>query len=459
MTSKKIDHTKDSLYQSNLSTPSKFPRYSKENSDYFGSANKIGGDDMIYGEICYPNLSKDTKNLEYNNKENYITKTKTKTKESLFQEKNTLENIKISNEKKDIKNFIGKKINNIESKKTNKKKKRKISKDSEQSSEKLNEENKDNSFKAAIKAPFIFLIILINEIGNIKLKSVNLKRIIGGVRKNKIIFKLKLYQMLCNDKKRKNKEILDNAHPNDGLLYNYFLTRNYRFLYYHYYDCNKLFHINEKYITVDSFPTFDTVLEERIKRYYNNLEEDQKEKKIEEFIKASLLVYKNFEGCVEREPKKEKIFFAIRAPKLDDLNKKYNNIINVNKQLEKDNICKLKINKNPIKLNENKLSNIKLDENSEDNHFSLIKNTNIDLLKNDLGITMNEQTFCINLKEENMVQEDNIFPENYIQITPENFSHSNKHKKSNVNSFSDFDNENLPNQKIVNYKKLFHELY
>ena len=457
MTSKKIYHTKDSLYQSNLSTPSKFPRNSKENSDYFGSANKIGGDEIFDGKICFPNLSKDIKNLEYNNKENNTTKTKTK--ESLFKEKNTLENFNISNEKKDIKNFIGKKINNIESKKTNKKKKRKISKASEQSSEKLNEENKDNSFKAAIKAPFIFLIILINEIGNIKLKSVNLKRIIGGVRKNKIIFKLKLYQMLCNDKKRKNKEILDNAHPNDDLLYYYFLTRNYRFLYYHYYKCNKLFHINGKNITVDSFPTFDTVLEERIKRFYNNLEEEQKEKKIEEFKNASLLVYKNFDGCVEREPKKEKIFFAIRAPKLDDLNKKYNNIINVNKQLEKDNICKLKINKNPIKLNENKLSNIKLDENSEDNHFSLIKNTNIDLLKNDLGITMNEQTFCINLKEENMVQEDNIFPENYIPITPENFSHSNNHEKSNVNSFSDFDNEILPNLKIVNYKKPFHELY
>ena len=360
MTSKKIYHQKDSLYQSNLSTPSKFPRNQKENSDYFRSANKIGGDDMFDGNICFPNLSKDTKNLEYNNKENITTRAKTK--ESLLQEKNIFENLNYPNEEKDIKNFIGKKINNTEAKKTIKKKNGEINKTSEQSSEKLNDENKDNSFKAAIKAPFIFLIILINEIGNIKLNSVNLKTIIGGVKKNKIILKLTLYQMLCNDKKRKNKEILDNAHPNDDLLYYYFLTRNYRFLFDHYYECNKLFHINGRNITIDSFPTFDTILEKRIKRFYKNSEKNIKEKKIAKFKNASLLVYNNFNGCVEREPKKEKIFFAIRAPKLDDLNKKYNNIINVNEKLETDNIFKLKIIKKPLKINENNLCNIKLDK-------------------------------------------------------------------------------------------------
>lgn len=452
MMTQKINYSKNSQYQSNLSTPSKFSKYLKEKSEEYGSLNKIGGDDLFNGEICFPNLSKKIKNLDCFNNENPTTRAKTN--ETLFQEKNALDNSNYASEEKSIKNFIGKKINNTEAKKAKKKKKmKKISKASEQNSQKLNEENKDNSIKAAIKAPFIFFILLINEIGNIKLNSVNLKKIIGGVKKNKIIFKLKLYQMLCNDKERKNKKILDNAKPKDDLLYYYFLTRNYRFLYDHYYKRNTLFHVNGKNISVNSFPTFDTVLEKRENRFYKNYKGYKREKKIEEFKNASLLAYNNFDGCVEREPKKEKIFFAIRAPKLDDLNKKYNSIINSNKLIETDNILKFKINKKSVKLNENKLCNIKLDENSEENHFSSIKNRSMEDLQ------INEQTFCFDIKEEKMNQEDNVFPENYFPITPENLSDGNNNENSNGNSFSGFDIGIIEHQKIVNHNRGFHELY
>ena len=83
----------------------------------------------------------------------------------------------------------------------------------------------------------------------------------------------------------------------------------------------------------------------------------------------------------------------------------------------------------------------------------------MNLFKNDQDFEINDQTFHINIKEEKMNQEDNVFLENYFPITPENLSHNNNNENSNVNSFSDLDNEILTQQKLVNYNKSFHELY
>ena len=83
----------------------------------------------------------------------------------------------------------------------------------------------------------------------------------------------------------------------------------------------------------------------------------------------------------------------------------------------------------------------------------------MNLFKNDPDFEINDQTFRINIKEEKINQEDNVFLENYFTITPENLSHSNNNENSNVNSFSDLDNEILTQQKLVNYNKSFHELY
>jgi hypothetical protein len=177
-----------------------------------------------------------------------------------------------------------------------------------------------------MKAPFFHFVLLINQLGNITLENINLKKLLGGVKKNKLIFDLKLYQMLCIDDKGKNKEIIQNANPEDEILYKYFLTRTYRFLFDNYINCNNIFYVNKTFRCIDSFPTFDKVLKHRIKRYYNIYDDITLNKKIEEFINASLIAEKNFEDCVEREPQNEKFFFIFKYPKIKGLDDSYNNI-------------------------------------------------------------------------------------------------------------------------------------
>ena len=58
-----------------------------------------------------------------------------------------------------------------------------------------------------MKEPFFLFVLLINQLVNITLENINLKKLLGSVKKNKLIFDLKLYQMLCIDDKGKNKEM------------------------------------------------------------------------------------------------------------------------------------------------------------------------------------------------------------------------------------------------------------
>jgi len=65
--------------------------------------------------------------------------------------------------------------------------------------------NKDNIMKAALKAPFRKFVKLIKKYGGIKLKKVNLNKVFGGVKRNKRVIHLKLYQLICYDEKGDNK--------------------------------------------------------------------------------------------------------------------------------------------------------------------------------------------------------------------------------------------------------------
>ena len=325
MSSKKLKSIKNSENKINKDNHSKLSQNNK-NSEYFGQTKKNDEDERFNGniDIAVPNLT----NEKYNSKnfcpENVSTKSRTYELISLAT-KNLLEKTYNSKEKGEQKEFLGKKVKRKESKKRNHKKRREKSKNKDGKITSFIE-NQDNSLKSAMKAPFFHFVLLINQLGNITLENINLKKLLGGVKKNKLIFDLKLYQMLCIDDKGKNKEIIQNANPEDEILYKYFLTRTYRFLFDKYMNCDNIFYVNKTFRCIDSFPTFDKVLKHRIKRYYNIYDDITLKKKINEFTNASFIAKKNFEDCVEREPQNEKFFFIFKYPKIKGLDDSYNNI-------------------------------------------------------------------------------------------------------------------------------------
>ena len=326
MSSKKLNSTKNSENKINKDNHSKLSQNNK-NSEYFGQTEK-NDEDLRLFEGNIDNVVLNSTNEKYNSKkfcpENVSTKFRTDKLISLAT-KNLLEKTYNSKEKGEQKEFLGIKVKRKESIKRNHKKRREksMNKDGKKTSF---IENQDNSLKSAMKAPFFLFVLLINQLGNITLENINLKKLLGGVKKNKLIFDLKLYQMLCIDDKGKNKEIIQNANPEDEILYKYFLTRTYRFLFDKYMNCDNIFYVNKTFRCIDSFPTFDKVLKHRIKRYYNIYDDITLNKKIEEFINASLIAEKNFEDCVEREPQNEKFFFIFKYPKIKGLDDSYNNI-------------------------------------------------------------------------------------------------------------------------------------
>ena len=323
MSSKKLNSTKNSENKINKDNHSKLSQNNK-NSEYFGQTKKNDEDERFEGNIAVPNSTKEKYNQKIFFPENASTKSRTDELISLAT-KNLLEKTYNSKEKGEQKEFLGKKVKRKESKKRNQKKRKENSKNKEGKKTSFIE-NQDNSLKSAMKAPFFHFVLLINQLGNITLENINLKKLLGGVKKNKLIFDLKLYQMLCIDDKGKNKEIIQNANPEDEILYKYFLTRTYRFLFDKYMNCDNIFYVNKTFRCIDSFPTFDKVLKHRIKRYYNIYDDITLKKKINEFTNASVIAKKNFEDCVEREPQNEKFFFIFKYPKIKGLDDSYNNI-------------------------------------------------------------------------------------------------------------------------------------
>ena len=428
MRAKKLNSTKNSENKINKDNHSKLSQNNK-NSEYFGQTEK-NDEDLRLFEGNIDNVVLNSTNEKYNSKkfcpENVSTKSRTDKLISLAT-KNLLEKTYNSKEKGEQKEFLGIKVKRKESKKRNHKKRREksMNKDGKKTSF---IENQDNSLKSAMKAPFFLFVLLINQLGNITLENINLKKLLGGVKKNKLIFDLKLYQMLCIDDKGKNKEIIQNANPEDEILYKYFLTRTYRFLFDKYMNCNNIFYVNKTFRCIDSFPTFDKVLKHRIKRYYNIYDDITLNKKIEEFINASLIAEKNFEDCVEREPQNEKFFFIFKYPKIKGLDDSYNNIFENSYSYEP----KFKLNIDYIKLKDHIINNLK----NEKNPKIVCPNINI------------FEDFNFEKKEQKIKQKNNI-------INIGDFQYQN-----NINFFPIKEKENFNgNSFIRNNRELDNEIY
>lgn len=418
MSSEEDKNSEDSNNQKNLNSPSKLRYIFKENPEIFDSPKNVYGDDYFDGKLSDPNLSSKINPPRFDNKDNLTTKPKTN---EIF---NSNINSNFSEEDKNKNDLLGKKIKkgkrNVQ--KEEKNEKSNIVQKSEKSELK---KNQDNFIKAVTKSPFSLLIVLTQTLGNIKLNKINLRNLIGGVKKNKLVFKLNLYQMLCCDKDRKNKEILDNAQPKDELLYYYFLTRTYRFLFNHCYESNQDFVVNGENRTVSLFPTFEQVLEKRKKKYYNDYKEPLREKLIEEFKRISKDVYNNFENFETKQSKKK--FFTVITPKIEDLEKKYNRIIHGNNLLSLNQNPNLITNKEPANLINGNNHFSSLDISSERNKFSFNKKIYMD---NDF----------VRREEEDIINENKIaFKENEVKWDDKNSYFNSNEENNNIQSFSHSD--------------------
>ena len=170
--------------------------------------------------------------------------------------------------------------------------------------------NISNLMKLSLKAPFRPLIKLVEIIGGIKLKKINLNLVFGGVKRNKIILHLKLYQIICFDKEGKNKSILENAKPKNEKLFKYILSRKYKFLMQKYNEINPKFIIDGERKTIQGFKTIDEVLEHK----YRNKRANIREKKIHEIKKMTSDILNDFHGLKGRNPKKNgKLGLDIKA--------------------------------------------------------------------------------------------------------------------------------------------------
>ena len=170
--------------------------------------------------------------------------------------------------------------------------------------------NISNLMKLSLKAPFRPLIKLVEIIGGIKLKKINLNLVFGGVKRNKIILHLKLYQIICFDKEGKNKSILENAKPKNEKLFKYILSRKYKFLMQKYNEINPKFIIDGERKTIQGFKTIDEVLEHK----YRNKRANIRETKIYEIKKMTSDILNDFHGLKGRNPKKNgKLGLDIKA--------------------------------------------------------------------------------------------------------------------------------------------------
>ena len=436
MSSEEDKNSEDSNNQKNLKSPSKLRYIFKENPEIFDSPKNVYGDDYFDGKLSDPNLSSKINPPRFDNKDNLTTKPKTN---EIFNS-----NINSNFSEEDKNDLLGKKI---------KKGKRNVQK--EEKNEKSNivqksqkselKKNQDNFIKAVTKSPFSFLIVLTQTLENIKLNKINLRNLIGGVKKNKLVFKLNLYQMLCCDKDRKNKEILDKAQPKDELLYYYFLTRTYRFLFNHCYESNQDFVVNGENRTVSLFPTFEQVLEKRKKKYYNDYKEPLREKLIEEFKKVSKDVYNNFENFETKQSKKK--FFTVITPKIEDLKNKYNRIFRLNNLLSLKKNTNLITNREPANLiNGNNL--LSLNQNS-----NLITNKEpANLINGNNLLPLNQNPNLITNKEPaNLINGNNHFSSLDISSERNKFSFDKK-------IYMDNDFVRREEEDIINENKKFNEI-
>ena len=211
----------------------------------------------------------------------------------------------------------------------------------------------DNIIKELLKKPMNIIKKVIERIINKKFYLVNLDDIFGScLKQNRAALELHIYEILYFNKD--NKKILLEAEMNlseeDNEIFNYLVTRKFKFIFEKYIKNEKEFVINNKKITIDEFKTLDEVIKE--KKNKNNPKENSNnndknkvnnngnakkrkpydknysEAKIEEFEKNSKNFLKNINNgfLSERNNRKNmRIFFTYETiKKFDDIIKKEN---------------------------------------------------------------------------------------------------------------------------------------
>ena len=158
--------------------------------------------------------------------------------------------------------------------------------------------NKDNIVKGALKPPFPHFVKLVEKFGGKKLKRVNLRKVFGGVKTCKKAVELKLYQIICFDKKGENKSILKNS--KDEKLFKYLLSRKYKFLLWKYNQKNPKFYIDGENQKIPGFPYIDEVLE----NVYKDYPYIKKVRKINRLKIMASKIVNNFKGLKEYNPQK-----------------------------------------------------------------------------------------------------------------------------------------------------------
>ena len=218
---------------------------------------------------------------------------------------------------------------------------------------KINKIRLDNTIKELLKKPMNNIKKVLESIINKKFFLVNLDDVIGScLKQNRAALELHIYEILYFNKD--NKKILLEAEMNlseeDNEIFNYLVTRKFKFIFEKYIKNEKEFVINNKKITIDEFKTLDEVIKEK-KNKKNTKENSNKndknkvnnngnvkkrkpydkkysEAKIEEFEKNSKNFLKNINNgfLSERNNRKNmRIFFTYETiKKFDDIIKKEN---------------------------------------------------------------------------------------------------------------------------------------
>lgn len=228
--------------------------------------------------------------------------------------------------------------------------------------------NTNNLMLEALKTPYPIMVKLVEDLGGIKLEPVNLDNVFGGTERNRAIIDLSLYKIICfeldekNEKyvKNNNKEILENAKPKgekNKKLFEYLLTRKYKFLLDKYFNNEKNFDIDKE--TIEKFPAIDEVLADKFKNKFKN-EPLEKEKKIKNLKAMTAIILDDFQhDWNERIPNKKAnkgLDFKTKTIETFEGNYELNKI----KEKETINLVqeKAKENESTKKTNENNLEDV-----------------------------------------------------------------------------------------------------
>ena len=228
--------------------------------------------------------------------------------------------------------------------------------------------NTNNLMLEALKTPYPIMVKLVEDLGGIKLEPVNLDNAFGGTERNRAIIDLSLYKIICfeldekDEKyvKNNNKEILENAKPKgerNKKLFEYLLTRKYKFLLDKYFNNEKNFDIDKE--TIEKFPAIDEVLADKFKNKFKN-EPLEKEKKIKNLKAMTAIILDDFQhDWNERIPNKKAnkgLDFKTKTIETFEGNYELNKI----KEKETINLVqeKAKENESTKKTNENNLEDV-----------------------------------------------------------------------------------------------------